>query len=500
MNDEIEKKYKDLVSSIKRYNEDLDLELIQKAWKFAKQTHKDQLRKSGDPYILHPLSVAQNLVEWRLDSVSIACGLLHDTIEDSDASYRDLEKRFGKEVAFIVNGVTKVKAIDFQGDKTDLYAENLRKMLLVMAKDLRVVFVRLADRLHNMQTLWALSKKKQLENARETLEIYAPLAERLGIGEVKGQLEDLAFPYIYTDEYKKVKKESKKHFREAEKHIKKMKRRLLTKLAKNKVRAKIDSRKKRLYSLWRKLERPGIEGDFDKIYDIVALRILVRTVPQCYVALGAVHDLYKPIPNLGVSDFIAQPKPNGYRSIHTKVFGPGGRMVEVQVRTFRMHEEAEYGLAAHWVYTSAKHQGMSEDDLESGKYSPEESKIAWTKQLVDWQKQITDSKEFLDAVKFDALSHRMFVFSPEGDVYDLPAESTPVDFAYAVHSDLGNYIKGAKVNGKMVSIDHQLSSGDVVEIIKSKRPSKPKTRWLEFVKTNNAKNKIEKQLRKDIKE
>ncbi len=499
MSQQLENEYIELVTTIKRVHNSADYELIEKAWEFAKKAHQGQERKNGDSYIIHPLNVAKNLAEWKLDSVSIASGLLHDTIEDTDASYRGLEKKFGKEVANIVNGVTKVKAIDFQGDRTDLYAENIRKMLLVMAKDLRVVFVRLADRLHNMQTLWALDEAKQKENSIETLELYAPLAERLGVGEVKGQLEDLAFPYIYKDEYKKVKKEAKKHYKEAANHIKKMRRELLSKLAQNGIRANIHAREKKLYSLWKKLERSEIDWNFDKINDIVALRILVKTIPHCYIALGVVHDLYKPVPNIGISDFIAQPKPNGYQSIHTKVFGPNGRIVEVQIRTLRMHEKAEFGLAAHWTYTDAKQKGMSDQNLEKGKYTPEKNKIDWTRQLVEWQKQVTDSEEFLQAVKFDALSHRMFVFSPKGDVFDLPADSTPIDFAYAVHTDLGNFIKSAKVNGRMVSLDYKLKSGDVVEIIKTNKSFKPKQDWLKFVRTSNAKRLIEKQLWKELK-
>ena len=496
MNQKLENDFSDLISSVIHYNKKAEIKLIEKAWEFAKKAHNAQLRRSGEFYIEHPLNVAKYLADWKLDSVSIVAGLLHDTIEDTDITFRDIEKNFGKNVAMIVNGVTKVRTIDFQGNKTDLYAENIRKMLLVMAKDLRVVFVRLADRMHNLQTLWALDEEKQKENARETLEIYAPLAERLGVGDIKGQLEDLAFPYLFKEEYIKVKKESKKHYREVEKIIKKMKRELLTKLANNGIRANIHARKKRMYSLWRKLERPDRNWDFDTIHDIVALRILLKTVPDCYVALGVVHDLYKPAPNIGISDFIAQPKPNGYRSIHTKVFGSGGRIIEVQIRTFKMHEQAEYGLAAHWVYTQAKESGLTEEELEEGKYTPEKNIINWTKQLVEWQKQLTDSNEFLDAVKFDALSHRMFVFSPMGDVYDLPVGATPVDFAFSVHSDLGHYIKGAKVNGRMVTLSHELKSGDVVEILKTNKISKPKQHWLEFVKTNHAKGQIEKELRK----
>lgn len=373
--------------------------------------------------------------------------------------------------------------------------ENLRKMILVMAKDLRVVLVRLADRLHNMQTLFALSRKRQKKVSRETLEIYAPLAERLGIGEVKGQLEDLVFPYLYPKAYKKLKKESKEHFRKAEEEIKKMKRTLLRRLADEDIRAEIHGRKKHLYSLWRKLERPGIDWDFDEINDIVALRIIVDNPTECYAALGIVHNSYKPVPNIGVSDFIAQPKPNGYRSIHTKVFGPRGRIAEVQIRTRKMHEEAEYGIAAHWSYALAKSKGAKEEDLQRG-ISVAEERLSWVRQLVDWQNQMTDRDEFIKAVKFDALTHRNFVFSPRGDVYDLPKGATPVDFAYAVHTELGKSISGAKVDGKMVPLDYELKSGEVVEIVKSKSPKGPSHNWIDFVKTTTARREINRYLRK----
>jgi GTP pyrophosphokinase len=404
-------------------------------------------------------------------------------------------EEFGEDVALLVDGVTKVTTFELKGSKEEGFIENLRRMILVMAKDLRVVLVRLADRLHNMQTLDALSEKRQKRVSRETLEIYAPLAERLGIGEVKGQLEDLAFPYLYPDEYKRIKNEAKEPFKKAEEDIKKMKRSLLKKLAAEGIRAEIHGRKKHLYSLWRKLERPNIDWDFSEISDIVALRIIVSGVAQCYTTLGVVHNTFKPVPNIGVSDFIAQPKPNGYRSIHTKVFGSRGRIAEVQIRTRAMHEEAEYGIAAHWSYALAKSKGAKEEDLKKGIIS-KESRLSWVKQLVEWQNQMTDEDEFIKAVKFDALAHRNFIFSPGGDVYDLPKGATPVDFAYAVHTELGNKIGGAKVDGKMVPLDYELESGEVVEIVKSKKQKGPTPDWINFVKTETARREINKYLRK----
>ena len=473
-----------------------DLQRFDKAWKFTWEAHKGQKRATGDPYATHGLSTAMILFQWGLDTPSIIAGLLHDTIEDAGVKREEIEKEFGKDVALIVSGVTKISHIRLRGSVEDEFVENLRKMFLAMAKDLRVVLVKLADRLHNMRTLYALSREKQERIARETLQIYAPLAERLGMGEVKGELEDLAFPYLYESDYERVKKISSGHYREAGSDIKKMKRKILKGLAEEKIRATIQAREKHLYSLWKKLEREGIDWDFAKIYDIVALRILVDKVWQCYTALGVVHALYKPVPYIGVSDFIAQPKPNGYRSIHTKVFGPNGRIVEIQIRTRRMHEEAEFGIAAHWAYSSAKSQGAGEQELEKRGIKVDSKKLSWVKQLAKWQKEIADSKEFLEVVRFDTLKHRIFVFSPKGDVFDLPQDATPVDFAYAVHSGLGSFIKAAKVNGKMVSLDSKLKSGDIVEIVKTKNPRIANKDWLKFVVTTLAKREIQKDLKK----
>lgn len=466
--------------------------MITRACEFAKLAHTDQKRLSGDPYISHPLSVAAFLAEWKLDVTSIVAGLLHDAVEDGGATLADLEKEFGEDVARIVDGVTKISELRLQGNREEIFVENLRKMILVMAKDLRVVLVKLADRLHNMQTLSPLPSEKRARIARNTLEIYAPLADRLGMGRVKGTLEDLAFPYAYPEEYKKLKNESAPYFKKADETINKMKKKLLTELAKEGIRAEIHARAKHLYSLWKKLTRPEVAGDLSKVYDIVAMRILVEDVPACYTALGMTHKNYRPAPHAGFSDFIAQPKPNGYRSIHTKVFGPEGQIVEVQIRTFQMHDEAENGVAAHWHYSDVKTKGEAKDELvEKGVFVPEE-KLSWVRQLVAWQNEITDSEEFLKAVKFDALSHRNFVFSPKGDVFDLPVGATPVDFAYTVHTELGDSVVGAKVNGKLVPLDYRLGSGEVVEVITSKG-KKPNPDWLEFVVTTVAKRHINKQ-------
>jgi len=492
----MDEKFEKLIAKIKGFNPNPNLELISKAWEFAKIAHYGQKRLSGDETITHPLEVADILSDWKLDSVSIAAGLLHDTVEDCGIKKKELADEFGEDVAELVDGVTNIGKIKLRGSKDEEFVENLRKMLLYMAKDLRVVFLRLADRLHNMRTLEFLPIEKQVRIVRETLQVFAPLAERLGIGEVKSELEDLAFPYVYPDEYKKVIEKSKIHYKKAGEHLKKMKRRLLKKLAEEKIKAKIYSRKKHLYSLWRKLDRPEIKWDFAEVYDIVALRILVENVEQCYAALGIVHTLYKPVPYIGISDFIAQPKPNGYRSIHTKVLGPGGRATEVQITTRNMHEENEYGLAAHWHYSLKKSGKANEKIIERGFFAPTE-KIKWVKQLVEWQKTETDSEKFLESVKLDALNERIFVFSPKGDVYDLPVGASPVDFAASVHTDFLKFLKGAKVDGKVAPLNYKLKSGQLVEILKTKEERKPNPDWLQFVVTNLARGEIEKYLRKE---
>lgn len=472
------------------YIDEPNIKKIKKAYEFSKLSHDGQFRASGEPYVCHVLATAEIIAKWKLDAVSIISGLLHDTIEDGAVTRKDIEEEFGDEVALLVDGVTKVSHLKLKGTRTDKTIENLRKLILVMAKDLRVVLVKLADRLHNMRTLKYLPETKRKAIARETMEIYAPLAERMGMGEVKGELEDLAFKFLFEKEYQDLLKKSRQEYKKSEEHIKKMKRALLLDLVqKFDIICEIHGRRKHIYSLWKKLGRKSIDGDFSKVHDVVALRILVETKNDCYAALGIVHEHYKPVPNMGISDFIAQPKPNGYRSIHTKVFGPGNRVVEVQIRTYDMHQQAEYGAASHWAYSEAKSKDAGNTKLEAG-VSVDENKLEWVKELVRWQEELKDSEKFLEAVKFDALSHRNFVFSPKGDVYDLPSGATPIDFACVIHTDLLWYIKSAKVNGNMVALDHELSSGDVVEILKSKNRILPNKGWLDFVVTQVAKRKI----------
>ena len=492
----MEKEFKDLIEVIKGYNPKAKFEKIKAAWEFAKMAHTGQKRLSGEDFVLHPLRVAAILASWKMDSTSIIAAFLHDTIEDGGAKREDIVREFGEGVAVLVDGVTKVTGLRLKGSRQEQFVENLRKMLLVMAKDLRVVFIKLADRLHNMRTLASLPKDSQMENSMETLEIYAPLAERLGVGKVKGELEDLAFPYAFPEDYEKVNEMVDLYFKktDAEADIESMKKAVLSKLVKAGIKAEVKGRKKHLYSLWRKLLRPENDWELGKIHDLIALRVFVPEVTDCYVALGIIHNTYKPVPSIGISDYIAQPKPNGYRSIHTKVFGPKGKIVEFQIRTFQMHEEAEYGLAAHWAYSELKDTAVAGSSLE--KIAPAGEKLSWVKQLIGWQHEIADTEEFMKAVKFEGLKHRNFIFSPMGDVYDLPTDATPVDFAYTVHTGLGKFIQGAKVDGRIVPLDYKLKSGQVVEILTTKNPKGPNPHWLDFVVTNMARREIRKGLGK----
>lgn len=484
----------DLLAATRVTPRPIDDALIIKAWNFANLAHTSQNRLSGDEYITHPTQVAKTLALWNLDTDTIVAGLLHDTVEDGGATREDLVKEFGERIARIVDGVTKITDIRLRGSVQAEFIENLRKMILVMAKDLRVILVKLADRLHNMQTLQFLPPESRLVNARETLEIYAPLAERLGMGEIKGQLEDLAFPYVYPAEYQALVSRAKPLFAQSEAYIQKFRRELLSLLSPQIPDVVVNTRHKHLYSLFRKLARPENSNDIANIYDLAAARVLVDTIPQCYQALGIIHGRFHTVPYLGVRDFIANPKANGYQSLHTNVFGPGGRIVELQIRTHAMHQDAEMGVAAHWHYSEVKSKGVSGNKLEQGVFTPV-NKLSWVKQLAAWQKELTSNEEYLSALKFDALQHRNLVFSPKGDVYDLPKGATPVDYAYAVHSDLGHQTAGAKVNGKLVGLDYQLKNGDVVELVVDRKRTSPSSDWLEFAVTTTARRHIQRSLK-----
>ena len=479
----------DLVSKIKDYNPEADFKLLEKAFEFSQISHEGQFRASGEPYFIHPFMTAMILADYKMDFTSIIVGLLHDTTEDGGVTLEEIEKEFGEEIANLVDGVTKVSNIKLRGSSEERFIENLRKIILAMSKDLRVIMVKLCDRLHNMMTLQYLPEERQKKLSRETLEMYAPLAERLGMGEIKGKLEDLSFPFLHPQQYQDLIEYSRPYFKKSGEFLEKATREVYKKLAEEKIRAKVTYRPKHLYSLWVKLQRPEIGGDIGKIYDLVAMRVLVENVRDCYAALGIIHEMWKPVPWIGIRDFVAQPKPNGYRSIHTNVFSLHERILEIQIRTHEMHEQAENGVAAHWFYATEKNKKVSDSKLEKGKVFAPDEKLSWVKQLVSWQKEMVDTKEFVEALKFDGLATRIFVFSPKGDVFDLPNGATPIDFAYAVHSDLGDQASGAKVNGKMACLDFKLKSGDMVEILK-KEGSKPTAGWLDFVVTNLARRNI----------
>jgi len=473
-----------LVGIIRKNHPDADLDMLKLAYEFAESAHRDQTRKSGEPYIIHPLMTAQKLAEMKLDMTTIVAGILHDVPEDTDFTLEDVKKNFGKEVFRLVEGITKLGTLKYRG--IERYAENLRKMFIAMSDDIRVILVKFADRLHNLKTLDALPPDKQMRIAKESLEIYAPIADRLGIHNIKGEIEDLAFQYIYPKEYDWIMKILPKEYKHKEKHLERARKVLGKKLKEGNILSEImaiSGRTKHIYSLYKKLLRPGIDRDLSKVYDLIAMRIIVPTIGDCYTAMGIIHNTYKPMPGR-VKDYIAQPKPNGYQSIHTTVFTNDDDIIEIQIRTEEMHQSAEFGIAAHWHYK------------ERGSKAIDDKKLKWVKELAEWQKQIKDNEEFLNDVKLDIFHNRIFVFTPQGDVFDLPEDSTPIDFAYYVHTSLGNHYTGARVNEHMVNYSHKLKSGDIVEIITDKNRKSPSTDWLDIVKTSMAKSKIKATLNK----
>ncbi len=490
----MEKDLTQLLEQVKSYNPKADTALIKRAYHFAKEAHEGQKRFSGEPYFSHPLATARGLAGLKLDAVTIAAGLLHDVPEDTPLTLEDVEKEFGKELAFLVGGITKIGRIKLKGSREEEFLENLRRLFLVMAKDLRVVFIKLCDRLHNMQTLQYVPQHKQKRIARETLEVYAPLADRLGIGEIKGELEDLAFPYVYPEDYRWVKKISAPRREDFDKYVPAAKRALKRALDKEGIEAEIQGRAKHLYSLYRKLLLK--DRDIANIYDLVALRVVVEDVEACYAVLGSIHHHWKPLLGL-IKDYIAQPKPNGYQSLHTTIFGPEGKIIEIQVRSREMHEASEYGAAAHWQYARRKKLAKSEDHLDANGGIPEE-KLAWVRRLVSWQQEIENPEEFKKTLKLDVFAKRIFVFTPKGDVVDLPAGATPIDFAYEIHSEIGDGCVGAKVGGKMVGLDTKLQNGDIVEIVVSKKSRGPKRDWLGIAVTAEAKRKIRQGIKRRV--
>ena len=489
---------RNLLEELKSNQLHYDYKRIKTAYFFAKRLHKGQVRQTGEPLIKHPLSVAITLADWGLDQQTIEATLLHEVPESLPKDYVTvLEKKFGKDVLQLVEGVNRVGKIKLRSSQDVNFLENIRKMFVAMAQDIRVVLIRLADRLHNVKTLDAVPLSKQKRIAIETLEIYAPLAERLGMGQLKGELEDLVFPFIYPEEYQWVMDIAKPHFKFSTENIKSSITKIRQLLAKNNIKAQTDGRPKRKYSLYKKLLRPEINRDITQIHDLMALRIITEDVNSCYTVLGLMHQYWKPVPYLGISDFIAQPKPNGYRSIHTKVFDHKGNILEIQIRSQEMHLQAEMGAAAHFAYSHAKNIGVSGDKLQSGTGFVVAEKMAWVQELADWKKQIESVHQQKTDLKLDALSKHIFVFSPKGDVFDLPENATPVDYAFSVHTNLGFFISSVKVNGKIAAVDSQLKSGDVIEILKSRARRPPNKNWLRFVKTHRAKEKLRKALHED---
>ncbi len=462
-----------------------DQKLIERAFHIADESHAGQIRESGDPYITHPIAVAKKIIEMKLDASTVAAALLHDVLEDTKMPKETLVGEVGKETTFLVEALTKLDRVRYQGFERTV--ESTRKMFLAVAEDVRVVLVKLADRLHNMQTISALNPEKQKRIAQETLELYAPLAYRLGMGELKGELEDLAFPIAYPEEYDWVVKEVRELLPERQEYLKK-----ITPIVERELRVggittfQIDFRAKHYYSLWKKLLRQNL--DLDRITDLAALRIIIGSIEECYQALGIIHALWKPMPGR-IKDYISLPKPNGYRSLHTTVFCIDDRITEFQIRTHEMHEEAEFGIAAHWVWEEA---GKPKKGVLAN-----EKKIGWVKKLQEWQKEFQEEsgEEFMEALKIDFFKDRIFVLTPKGEVIDLPEGSTPVDFAYHIHSEVGNHMAGAKVNGKMVPFSYALASGDTVEILVSKN-KKPSTDWLDLARSSLARNHIRSSLRK----
>lgn len=469
-----------------------DTALVERAYRFAEKAHAGQKRKSGEPYISHPFTIALRLADLKLDQATIAAALLHDVVEDCGISLETIEREFGKDVAFLVDGVTKLGKLKYRGAAR--MAESLRKMFLATAEDIRVVLIKLADRLHNMETLAAVREDKQKRIALESLEIYAPLADRLGLGALKAKLEDLAFPYVYPEEYQWVEKNIKGAFQEREKYIKRIMPQIIELLIQENVRyLGIDARAKHKYSLWRKLLK--YDMDIAKIHDLIALRIIVPTVADCYQTLGAIHAKWRPMPGK-IKDYIALPKPNGYKSLHTTVFGPEGEVIEIQIRTKEMHDQAEHGIAAHWNYAEQK---SSKAYRRGATLAVDTKKTAWVGELKDWQKDISDSEEFMQSLKIDFFRNRIFCLTPKGDVIDLPEGATALDFAYRVHSKIGDTATGARVNGKMVPLNHELANAEVVEIITQKN-KKPNPDWLQFVKTEMAKKHIQASIRRESQE
>lgn len=475
----------ELISKIKANGNNVDIDLVKKAYDLAFEAHKEQKRESGEPYITHPISVAMILADMGMDTNTIVAGLLHDVIEDTDYTYEDISNIFNVEVANLVDGVTKLGKIKYKS-KEEQQADNVRKMLLAMAKDIRVIIIKLADRLHNMRTLKYMKPEKQKKKAQETLDIFAPLAHRLGISKIKWELEDLCLRYIHPEEYYDLVNMIAEKRVEREKFISRIIEELKENLDKANIDSDIEGRPKHFYSIYRKMVNK--HKSIEQIFDLTAIRILVNTVKDCYAVLGIVHTIYKPIPGR-FKDYIAMPKPNMYQSLHTTVIGSEGKTFEIQIRTFEMHRTAEYGIAAHWKYKS----GVTGTDSKDMTF---ENKLTWLRDILEWQKEAVDATEFMEGFKLDLFSDEIFVFTPKGVVINLPAGATPIDFAYKIHTDIGNKCVGAKVNGKIVTLDYKLKTGEIVEILTSSASRGPNIDWLNIANSNQARTKIKQWLRK----
>lgn len=486
-----EQLYQALVARVRKYHPSTDISMIEKAYRIAKEAHKDQARKSGEPYIIHPLWVGIILADLEMDKETIVAGMLHDAVEDTAMTLDDITKEFGEEVALLVDGVTKLGQLSYSQDKLEVQAENLRKMFLAMAKDIRVIIIKLADRLHNMRTLEFMTPAKQQEKARETMDIYAPIAQRLGISKIKTELDDLSLKYWKPDVYYQLVKDLNERKTEREEFVQQIVAEVSKHMKNAHIKAKVYGRVKHFFSIYKKMVNQN--KTLDQVYDLFAVRIIVDSVKDCYAALGVIHEMYTPIPGR-FKDYIAMPKPNMYQSLHTMLMGPSGQPFEIQIRTEEMHKTAEYGIAAHWKYKEGSDAAKS--------MASQEAKLNWLRQILEWQRDMSDNREFLSLLKgdLDLFAEDVYCFTPNGDVKNLPNGSTPVDFAYAIHSAVGNKMVGARVNGKLVNIDYKIQNGDRIEILTSQNSKGPSRDWLNIVKSTQAKNKINQWFKKQFKE
>ena len=480
----------DVINKKKEVTRKVDSKLIMRAYNFANEKHNGQTRKSGEPYIIHPINVAYILAEIGLDEPTICAGLLHDIVEDTPVTYEDLVEEFGEEIANMVQGVTKLSSIQFASVE-ETQVENYRRMFLAMGKDIRVILIKLADRLHNMRTLKYLKRERQIANAKETLELYAPLANRLGLYSIKAELEDAGFKFLHPDEYHELVEGINKKKDERLMFIQKIMDDIRVQLKKNKVDAEVTGRAKHLYSIYRKMKRDN--STLDQIYDLFALRIIVNSVKDCYSALGVVHEMYSPMPGR-FKDYIAVPKPNMYQSIHTTLLGEKGTPFEVQIRTWDMHKIAEYGIAAHWAYKEANFLGKGKKNV-----VVTEDRLAWLRESLEWQQEMQDPEQFMENLKTELFEDEVYVFTPKGAIKVLPKGATPIDFAYMIHAEIGNHMVGCKINSKMMPILTELKSGDIIEIITSDNSKGPSLDWLKFVKSTAARNKINSWFKKERK-